>query len=233
MIVLGIETSTDVGSVAVCAEGRTLASYAFPEGARHARNIMPAVDDVLGRAGVAKDAVEAVAVSAGPGSFNGLRVGLTCAKALAFALGWQCVAVPSLEVSAGNLAAEEGAVACPVRDARRARVYGTVFERREGRWHDTTDVLLKPPHELADMLPEGAVVFGTGVAAYPEAFRRDRFHVESPGLEVGHAETVARLGLERLRAGAGCDPMQLVPRYYRLTQAEEVFGAAHVRPFPR
>jgi len=229
MIVLGIETSSDVGSVAVCDDGAVLAAHVFPPGPRHARNIMPAVDDVLGRAGLGKYQVDAVAVSEGPGSFTGLRIGIACAKALAFALGWRCVGVPSLEVLVQNVSAAEArahAIACPVRDARRDRVYGTIFRWEEGRWRDTTGVLLEPPAALAARLPRDAIVFGSGVGAYPELFPATRFAVGPAALETGRAEATARLGRERIRAGAAADPLVLVPRYYRLTEAEEQLNAA-------
>ena len=223
MIVLGIETSGETGSVALCTERETLAGYAFEEGARHARDIVPAIDRIFARAGVGKADVEAVAVSQGPGSFTGLRVGITCAKALAYALGWQAVGVPSLEVLAQNVEPAAGGAeyACPVLDARRARVYGTVFRWDGAAWADTTGVMLKEPAELAAAVPDGALVFGTGVRAYPKAFATGRLVQGDRALERGRAEAVARLGLERIRAGLAVDPLELLPQYYRVTEAEE------------
>jgi tRNA threonylcarbamoyladenosine biosynthesis protein TsaB len=227
MIVLGIETSGAVGSVAVCSDDESLAVHVFPPGPRHARNLLPAVDDVIRRAGLHKAQVDAVAVSQGPGSFTGLRVGVACAKTLAFALGWQCVGVPSLEVLVQNApAAADGAVACPVRNARRERVYGTIFQGKHGAWHDMTGVLLLAPAELAGRLPDGAAVFGSGVDAYPARFPSSRFTVGPTAYGTGRAESVARLGRERILAGEADDPAALLPKYYRLTEAEERFGAA-------
>ena len=233
MIVLGIETSGRIGSVALCDEARALASHTFPEGARHAparaaRDIMPAVDGVFRDAGIAKDDVGAVAVSEGPGSFTGLRIGVTCAKTLAYALGWQAVGVPSMDVMVRNVeAAREGCpVACPVLDARRAKVYGTVFEWDGSEWRDTTGVLICEPPELAEAVPEGALVFGSGVRAYADVFAPPRFRVGDESLMVGRAEVTARLGLRRIRAGLQVDPMKLMPRYYRPTEPEEKLQAA-------
>ncbi|MHC4788685.1 MAG: tRNA (adenosine(37)-N6)-threonylcarbamoyltransferase complex dimerization subunit type 1 TsaB, partial [Planctomycetota bacterium] len=200
MIALGIETSGRVGSVALCEEDALLASYTFPEGARHARDIVPAVERIVTAAELGKEAVGAVAVSQGPGSFTGLRVGVTCAKTLAYALGWKAVGVPSLEVLAQNVGPERArrcGFTCPVRDARRERVYGTIFQWDGAQWRDTTGVVLKGPAELAALIPEGALVFGSGVDAYPGAFRGGRFAVGEPDLWTGRAEAVARLGLER------------------------------------
>ncbi len=222
MIALGIETSGRIGSVALCEDARPLAAHTFPEGARHARDIMPAVARVMGESGLAEGDVDAVAVSQGPGSFTGLRIGVTCAKALAWALGWRSVGVPSLEVMVQNVpGGEDLLAACPTRDARRGRVYGTVFRWTDGRWADTTGVLLLPPQELAARIPEGAVVFGTGLGACPQVLGDERFRRGEPGWQVGRAEAVCRLGIERVRRGQDVDPMVLMPRYYRLTEAEE------------
>ncbi|MGD2174972.1 MAG: tRNA (adenosine(37)-N6)-threonylcarbamoyltransferase complex dimerization subunit type 1 TsaB [Candidatus Brocadiaceae bacterium] len=220
---LGIETSGSIGSVALCDEEEPLASYTFPEGARHARDIMPAVDRLIREAETPKGEVDAVAVSEGPGSFTGLRVGVTCAKALAWALGWKCVGVCSLEVMVQNVARDEcggGCVVCPVLDARRDRVYGAVFRWDDG-WRDTTGVLCVRPQALREMLPEGAFVFGSGVGAWREVFADGRFRVGEERLQVGRAEQVARLGAEGVRAGRDVDPVQLMPRYYRVTSPEE------------
>ncbi len=229
MIILAIETSGETASVAVCDEGTTLAEHAFGKGARHARNVMPAIDGVLRRAGLAKADVEAVAVSAGPGSFTGLRVGVTCAKTLAWSLGWRVVPVPSLEVVAQNVdpaAHGDCAFTCPVFDARRRKVYGMLFERQDGAWADRTGVLLEEPQALAERLPEGTLVFGTGVRAYENVFADGRFPVGEAELERGRAVAVAALGLRLIRAGQDVDPMALSPRYYRLTGPEEKLAAA-------
>jgi tRNA threonylcarbamoyladenosine biosynthesis protein TsaB len=226
MVVLGIETSGVVGSVALCDEERTLAAFRFPEGARHARDMVPAVDQVVREAGLTREQIGAVAVSQGPGSFTGLRIGVTCAKTLAYALGWRAVGVPSLEVLMQNLRARAaGDHACPVRDARRQRVYATLFRWDGTRWRDTTGVLLVAPEELVERLPEGTLVFGPGVRAHADRFSSGRLVGGARELEVGHAEAVARLGMEKLRAGEAGDPMALMPLYYRVTEAEEKLGA--------
>lgn len=233
MIVLAIETSGRIGSVALCRDEEVLSAYIFPEGARHARDIMPAVDRVFEQAGLDRGDADAVAVSEGPGAFTGLRVGVTFAKTLAYALGWRAVGVPSLEVAVQNAtvsAEEAGRWACPVLDARRERVYGTLFEWEGERWHDRTGVLLEEPEELARRIRPGATVFGTGVRAYPNVFAEPRYAVGARELEVGRAEKVALLGLRRLRDGQDVDPMALMPRYYRLTAPEEKLQAPNGAP---
>jgi len=82
-------------------------------------------------------------------------------------------------------------------------------------------VLCTGAEALAGRLPQGTLVFGSGVRAYPDAFGTERFRVGRAELAVGRAEATARLGAEYIRRGRDVDPMQLVPRYYRLTAPEE------------
>lgn len=221
MIVLGIETSSRIGSVALVDEGAALASYSFPEGARHARNIMGGIETVMSEASVSKTDVDAVAVSQGPGGFTGLRIGVTCAKTLSYVLGWRVVGVPSLEVQVQNVSPRPGQIVCPVQDARRQAVYGTIFEWRGEAWADTSGVLLFAPDELAERIPDGSFVFGSGVVAYPRIFSTPRFEVGDAALAEPTATAVAALGLRMLRDGVESNPMSLVPLYYRPTAAEE------------
>ena len=230
MLVLGIETSGTRGSVALCRDEELVAEYVFEEGPRHARNIMVAVEEVLGRAAVAKSEIDAVAVSEGPGSFTGLRVGVTCAKTLAYLLGWQAVGVPSLEVMAQNVDPEKYGCAAisPLLDARRSFVYGTVFRWEGGRWTDTTGVMAGEPGQVLSRLPHGTLIFGSGVEAYHNVLVHAEGSVHELSLQVGpiglaegEAKHAAILGLRMLREGGGVPPMQLAPKYYRRTEAEE------------
>jgi len=229
MVILGIETSGPLGSVALCRDERVLAARALEQSGARARQIMPAIARVFADSGVRRAEVAAVAVSQGPGSFTGLRIGITCAKTLAYALGWRAVGVPSLEIMVQNVGPELAArcrFACPVRDAHRGRVYGTLFEWDGHAWSDRTGVLLRRPQELAAELPEGTLLFGSGVRAYPELFAPPRFRIGDEALAVGRADAVARLGLRMLRQGGDVEPAALLPRYYRATEVEEKLGAA-------
>ena len=225
MLILGIETSGRTGGVALLRDGQVLAKCAFCGGSRHSRNIMVAVEEVVRKAGVGKGDVEAVAVSEGPGSFTGLRVGVMCAKTLACLLGWKAVGAPSLEVMVQNVDAKlhQCSVACPVLDARRSFVYATVFRWESGRWVDLTGVLADGPERVAARIPPGALIFGSGVGAYPEVFLREELLLRQGPLALaeGEPENVARLGLRKLRQGKAVTPIELLAKYYRRTEAEE------------
>jgi tRNA threonylcarbamoyladenosine biosynthesis protein TsaB len=177
------------------------------------------VERVLADAGLGVADVEALAVSIGPGSFTGLRVGLALAKGIAFAGGLPIAAVPTLEALAWTAEAAPGETVCAALDARKREVYAALFTMTaDGPRRDTPDEAL-PPQALAARLPPGCVlvgdagdvygsVLGTGTVLRPFATHHPRGGV------------IARLGWQRLRAGAAEAIGPLEPVYVRPPDAE-------------
>ncbi len=127
MIVLGIDTAQPACSVALLADGAVLATLSEPMMRGHQERLAPQVAEVMDRAGLAFAAIDRVAVTVGPGSFTGLRVGLAFAKGLALALDRPCVGIGSLQALAAS-AGDSGLVAAAI-DAKRGQVYLQVFDR--------------------------------------------------------------------------------------------------------
>jgi hypothetical protein len=109
----------------------------------------------------------------------------------------------------------------------------TVFRREGPLWRDTTGVLTRRPEEAADLIPAGALVFGSGVRAYGGVFAGAKFRPGDEALEVGRAEEVARLGWQAILAGKAVDPVALLPRYWRATAPEEKLQARTARASQR
>ncbi|MDJ0866814.1 MAG: tRNA (adenosine(37)-N6)-threonylcarbamoyltransferase complex dimerization subunit type 1 TsaB [Myxococcota bacterium] len=222
-LILALETATDVVGVALVRGGEVLAAWRDLGRARPASEaLLPAVDAVLAKGGVALAAVEAFAVSIGPGSFTGLRVGVATVKGLAFGEERPVAAVPTLAALAALAGPRPGPVAALL-DARRGEVYAAVYPGDE-----STDPLLEPgvfrPDELAAALPAGgAAAVGEGVAIAADALRgRWGADLELLPPPAGHPDpvAVARLGGRLLAAGAGLEAAALVPRYVRRAEAE-------------
>ena len=133
-LILNIDTATGVCSVALAREGRVVAMKENDEGLNHSTLLGVYVDEVLRQAGVTMAGVDAVAVSAGPGSYTGLRIGVSLAKGLCYGAGKPLIAVGTLESMADAVAdrVREDALYCPMIDARRMEVYAAVYDR-EGR----------------------------------------------------------------------------------------------------
>src|SRR5258708_38906452 len=151
--VLGIETGGRVISLGVVNGGQLKASFAR-QLESHCAGLPPAIDRVLEAAGLKLRDLVGVAVGIGPGSFTGLRVGLSYAKGLARALGIELVGVPSLDAIAlgERLKPRPGATVCPVIDARRGEVYGALYRFSADALQKVVDEFVVAAVELAGMV---------------------------------------------------------------------------------
>lgn len=131
MKILALETSAKSVSVAVVENGAVLASAYQNMGLTHSVTLMPLLDSMLKNAGLTAKDMSLIAVAAGPGSFTGLRIGVSAAKGLAWALELPCCGVSTLEAMAENARAFEGTVICAM-DARRQQIYNAVFDCHDG-----------------------------------------------------------------------------------------------------
>lgn len=225
MRLLAIETATPAQSVALVEDGRLLAELSYEARSNRGGVLLPTVDQVLKKAGVAARDLDAVAVSVGPGSFTGLRVGLATAKGLALGVGARLVGVPTLEALAESCAPADGTI-CALLDAYRGEVYMAVF-----RWAGRTLERLSPDTVLA---PEAVVsalaavegpvhLIGNGAARYHERLQAalgNRACMTDEGLRaVPSAVVVARLGVRQF-AGGNKPGEEVALIYLRRAEAE-------------
>ena len=126
MNVLALDTSGPVAGVAVASEGLIRYEAAVRNGLTHSVNLMPMMEEALTRSGLALKDMDLIAVTVGPGSFTGVRLGVEAAKATAHVLDIPCLGVDALEATALNITGFEGVI-CPIQDARAQQVYGAAF----------------------------------------------------------------------------------------------------------
>ena len=203
----------------VVRDGAVLAEGVQRESRSHAASLPRLIERVLADAGVSIEDLEAVAVSIGPGSFTGLRIGLGLAKGIAFAGRLPLAAVPTLEALAWVAEAPPGARICAALDARKREVYAALFAAEPaGPRRLTADEALSP-QALAARLTPGTVVVGDAAEVYGEwlgagaTLRPFATHHPRGGV-------VARLGAERLAAGDAAALGPLEPVYVRAPDAE-------------
>ncbi|MEW6719449.1 MAG: tRNA (adenosine(37)-N6)-threonylcarbamoyltransferase complex dimerization subunit type 1 TsaB [Thermodesulfobacteriota bacterium] len=219
-MILAIETATPHGSVALVEGGAVAAESFLPEGRQASETVLSAVSALLETRGIAAPAgISCVAVSAGPGSFTGLRVGMAAAKGYGFGWGLPIALVPTLEALASRIPAE-GRIVCPVLDARKKEVYAALFRREGGALSRLTPDLALPPAALIDRLPgEEIVLCGDGLKPFGPMFA-DRLGGRAMYVEgaagLPSAGAVGILGERAFLAGGAVDPRAALPSYTRL-----------------
>ena len=222
MKVVGIETSGLIGNIAVCDGDTVVGKKTYGKNFSHGKEIVSSLESIFNEIKWDPNDIDLIAVSIGPGSYTGLRIGVTCAKTLAYGLGKPVIDVPTLDVLVENVEDNNAKTICPVIDAKRKSVYACIYDRNNNNIKRVTDYLIISPHSLIDMLPESTLIFGDGVEPYKNIFEQKKITIaENEKLGVADAANVARLGMERYEQGMRCEINSLVPLYLRKSEAEE------------
>ncbi|MBI3458099.1 MAG: tRNA (adenosine(37)-N6)-threonylcarbamoyltransferase complex dimerization subunit type 1 TsaB [Candidatus Rokubacteria bacterium] len=226
MRVLAVETSTLTGAVALLTGDTVVAEWRLSIAVTHSERLLSAVDHLLTAAGLGLSDIDALAVAVGPGSFTGLRIGVSTMKSLAFATGKPLVAVPTLDALAWSLPFAAYPV-CPILDAKKGEVYTALYRTEAGRLERLWEYRALAPERLAEALVEevrGPVVFlGDGVAPFAQVLRGvlgGDARLAPPGQRLPSAIAVADLARGALERGETADPASLVPIYIRRSEAE-------------
>jgi tRNA threonylcarbamoyladenosine biosynthesis protein TsaB len=222
-LVLGIETATGACGLAVLAGDRILAEFAFVTPRGQSALLMQGIDAIVRITGTPADNWQAVAVSRGPGSFTGLRIGMATAKALGFSLGIPLYGIPTLSAMASRLAPFHQGPACVLLDARKGQVFAALFQI------DPTGACLlegpaaMAPGEVPGLAPPEALFAGDAAPLHGAAIAAAYGHaVRWAPEELGRpsAAAVARLALPLIRENAPSQLAGLVPDYVRASDAE-------------
>lgn len=224
MKILALETSAVAASAAVCEDEELIAQSFQRTGLTHSATLMPMVETMLKNAGISLDNIDLIAVAAGPGSFTGLRIGVSAAKGLAWPTNKPCAGVSTLEAMAWQLCGMDGIV-CAAMDARRQQVYNALFDLSGGKpvriSPDRAISLDELQAELADT-EKTQIMVGDGAHLCYNAFQKCGYPVRMapPHLRYQTAWGVARCALEQAREGKLTDAAGIIPNYHRLSQAE-------------
>ena len=241
MLLLAFDTSTRQASVALCSEDALHGEYTWYAGNNHSVELLGHIQRLLAECGKTMRDIDSVAVATGPGSFNGLRVALATAKALAFALKKPIAGVCTLDIIAAQQQQWRGPI-CSLLEAGRSELYAAcyIFDEVHGDDGDVTyrmkrlsDYLLLPPQQISSYLQEqrSAWVGIPGERKLPsflfcgemsaESRQVLRAHMQEKSLFVSsvsatrHGSVLAMLAMQRLHDGKGDDPLLLEPLYLR------------------
>lgn len=225
MNILALEASAKAASCAVCRDDFLLAQSYQHSGLTHSRTLLPMVEDMLKNSELSLDDMDLIAVANGPGSFTGLRIGVSTAKGLAWAKDLPCAPCSTLEGMAWNLAHLEGADICCAMDARRSQVYAARFVIEGGkpvRLRSDEAIAVTALADEAENRKKTQILVGDGwELCYNEFTKRSIPCAVAPAhLRYPSAWGVARCALDMAKRGELTTAAALAPSYHRLSQAE-------------
>jgi tRNA threonylcarbamoyladenosine biosynthesis protein TsaB len=252
MLILAIETTGPLASVALAGDSGPVYERCSGEEMSHLKNLVPMVSELLAECGRTMGDVGCIAVSKGPGSFTGIRIGVSTARALAQAAGLPAIGVPTLEAFAYSLPGYGGLV-CPIFDARRGQVYSGLYSARarSGRADEAAGGLPGAPESLIagaarepealfgeicglpwETMPERELLFfGDGAAMCADMIGSVgarcgvSAHAAPPEALMQRASSVARMASAMLRGGGAGSFHELLPAYMRMAEAERRLAA--------
>lgn len=231
MKILSLDSTSVTASAAITENGKTLAENFINNGLTHSQTLMPLVEKALKESGASIKAIDLFAVTNGPGSFTGVRIGIASVKGMADALCKKCFAVSTLEAIAEPLKNED-VIACAVMDARCNQVYTAIFEKGSRLCEDKAVLIdelgkeLKKYNKKVVFIGDGAALCYkklNGVLKNTELADENICHI--------HASSIGRVAEDKINKGEGLtDSVKLVPFYLKLPQAERELKAKKVKP---
>jgi tRNA threonylcarbamoyladenosine biosynthesis protein TsaB len=230
MKILGIDTSTSCGAIGLIDGEEVLSDTLLNIPVTHSERLLGAIEFVLREARCSIGDVDGWAISLGPGSFTGLRIGVSTAKGLAFATGKPVVGVSSLDALASQVSPTASLI-CPILDARKKEVYTAFYRYGEGGFLGRqSDYQALRPEDLVRKIKEQTIFVGDGVRTYRDFLLHSLpFLATFPAapLHVSHGSMVATLGSELLKKGEHLNLSTFSPIYIRPSEAEIKWQETH------
>ncbi|MFO7840044.1 MAG: tRNA (adenosine(37)-N6)-threonylcarbamoyltransferase complex dimerization subunit type 1 TsaB [Desulfosalsimonadaceae bacterium] len=225
MKMLAVDTATRICSAAVVENGGLLAEFTLNHGHTHTTRLMPVICSVLEQARLAIRELDGLAVTIGPGSFTGLRIGLSTVKGLGLATGLPVAGISTLDCLAGRFAFVSTLI-CPMIDARKDEVYASLYVRQEESLKEVCPARAVSPAEVLQWVNKPCLFVGNGARLYRNLIKETAGRLAVfPPEEQNHvqAATVGLLGQRLLASGRQTPLSCLVPWYIRQSDAERKF----------
>lgn len=224
MKILAFDSSAVSASVALVEDGKLLAESYLNVGLTHSATLMPMTQQLLQASNCKLEDVDALAVSAGPGSFTGLRIAVSCVKGIAAALNKKCVAVSTLEAMACNLPPIGEFTICAVMDARCKQFYNALFKVQNGEitrlCEDRAIMVDKLGEELKNISGDIVLVGDGSPLAFSMLADNNNVKLPPDNLRFQKASSVAAAAIKKYNNNETVSAAALMPSYLRLSQAE-------------
>ena len=224
MNILAVDTSATSASVCVAQENKIIGEFSINTSLTHSQTLVPMIEQVSEKTGIALDNIDAIAVNAGPGSFTGVRIGVAAVKGIAFSRNIPCVSVSTLESMAYNMLDSE-CIVCAVMDARCSQVYNALFKVSNGK---VERLIEDRALSLADLkldlqkFSEKIILVGDGAEItfnYLENSLQNVF-LASVNNRIQKASSIACVAFEKIKNDETISASELMPVYLRLPQAQ-------------
>ncbi len=214
---LAIDTSTDTASLAIANNSEILAELTWRCGQNHTTTLLPYLDGLLSQTGIGLQSIGSIIVAKGPGSYNGLRVGISTAKGLAYSLGIPIVGISTLEVEAYQHA-ESGLPVCPIFNAGRGEIATAIYQMKGNKWQRIINEHITTVNTLCAQITTKTIFCGELTAPISDQLSRQlkqKAIIASPATRLRRAGFLAELGQKQIEAGNSDDPAALHPIYLR------------------
>ena len=217
MKILGIDTSAQTASTCVCEDGKIIISSSLNTGLTHSQTLLPMIESMLLSAKMSLSDIDVFAVSNGPGSFTGIRIGVSAIKGFAFAENKLCIGVSTLKALAYNMDGFDGII-CPCMDARRNQVYNALFENNERITNDRAISVEELREDLLKYQDKNIWLVGDGAELVYNKLKDEikKIKLAPITLRLQLASSVCMCAQSEKQVS----PNELLPSYLRLSQAE-------------
>ena len=237
MKILGLESSALTASVAIMEDEQLVAEYTVNYKKTHSQTLLPMINEIMDMLGMECNEIDIIAVSSGPGSFTGLRIGIATGKGIALATDKAMIAVPTLKALSYNVreCVDSSTLVIPIMDARRESLYcaAYIFSETENEILKSTlltykELIGKIQNLISENKLEKIIFVGDGIPLLRNYCEEQKIEFKSKckwlsgEIAVQKASSVARLALDMARRGEYTDADALVPDYLRPSQAERL-----------
>ncbi len=214
---LAIDTSTDTAGLALVQDDKVIAELTWCCGQNHTTQLLPRLTHLLNQNKLSLKSTRGIIVARGPGSFNGLRVGISTAKGLAFSLDIPIVGISTLEATAYQYA-ETGLPVCPISNAGRGEIATATYQAKNDEWRQLIAEHITTVEALCSQIATKTMFCGEFIPIIAAQLReqlKQKAIIPSPAVGLQRVSFLAELGLKRLKAGDYDDPANLQPLYLR------------------
>lgn len=229
MIILSVDSSSSTATCALVKEDKILGEINLNDKKEHSVILMDLIDSLLTRCNLTLDDVDGFAISEGPGSFTGLRIGMATIKGLAFGSNKPCLAISTLDTLAYNVINFNGII-CPIMDALRGNVYTNLYKNNNGKLEAISEANCLSIEELVSVLKEKnepVIFLGDGVVKHKDYLLENLNNLSFAPLNSNYpkASSLGELALQLFNSNVTQDLNKIAPVYLRKSQAEREYEA--------